>query len=675
MKNKKMRYAFISVAMIISLIFTLIVPAGALVTDVTTGKEFENNKNLAEITLPEIFSLSWRDEIELISPDGKTALVSEGFNWSLWDIEYNQKLLDVDRAANTTFYLAASFYPDSSKIILSSFDYNNIYYTLIDLNTLKTIKTKTEYRGTYSNDGTILGVTNDGKNIITTGITGYGIINILDSSTLELKSTFEPGFYNAAYFDEKTNQVVLLISENKDGSSTNITVKIYDLSGKMLKTKNTSMEYYVDFHTIIYFEDDYICFESISQDIYFMNIDNVKDTFLYTFYNYVNSEKHFILPLHGDLYLTGDEVINLKTKTVIAKLSTNPEIFKILPDKKQGIGKNGIYDISILLRKVTNIELSIPEYVEVGYSQPLSVTVSFDDNTKKTLKYGEYEITSSNVRTLFIDNDGTVSARNTGTVTLTAEYFGFTVEKKIQVTVLPTKLTAKTVGKTIELSWLKPSATNISGYYVYRTTEKSKYSDTPLHDIPVKSDVLKFVDDQVEPDKQYYYTFKLVFADGTLSPASNEVAAIVATNRILAMQIDNPNMVINENEYVEVDPGRGTVPVIKNNRTLVPIRAIIEAFGGTVEWNGDEREIIMTLGENTVNMWLNSHKALVNGEEKTLDVAPEIFNERTFVPVRFVTENLKLNVEWEATHSLIVISEKPIQNILECNEVKKLLNP
>ena len=134
-------------------------------------------------------------------------------------------------------------------------------------------------------------------------------------------------------------------------------------------------------------------------------------------------------------------------------------------------------------------------------------------------------------------------------------------------------------------------------------------------------------------------------------------------------------MVIHEDEYVEVDPGRGTVPFIKNNRTLVPIRVIIEAFEGTVEWNGDEQEIVMTLGENTVTMWINELKALVNGEEKILDVAPTIFNSRTFVPVRFVTENLKLNVQWEATHSLIVISEKPIDNILECMEVIKLLNP
>ena len=48
---------------------------------------------------------------------------------------------------------------------------------------------------------------------------------------------------------------------------------------------------------------------------------------------------------------------------------------------------------------------------------------------------------------------------------------------------------------------------------------------------------------------------------------------------ILTMQIDNPQMTVNGTEK-EIDPGRGTVPVVQNDRTLVPIRAIIEAMGG-----------------------------------------------------------------------------------------------
>ncbi len=47
----------------------------------------------------------------------------------------------------------------------------------------------------------------------------------------------------------------------------------------------------------------------------------------------------------------------------------------------------------------------------------------------------------------------------------------------------------------------------------------------------------------------------------------------------------------------EIDPGRGTVPVIVKGRTLVPIRAIIEEMGGTIEWDGNERKVTISLKE------------------------------------------------------------------------------
>ena len=595
------------------------------------------------------------------SPDGKTLItVDSDYSYNrniyiiyIWDLEYNKKLATFSLSNQ---YSSGAFSPDSSKFIAidASFSYQKI--TMIDINRLEIIKEETIYERTC-----IMGVSNDGKSIITGDM--YGNVNILDFNTFELKSSFMTGATDIDVLDSvsgspyafnpDTNQIAVLTNYSR-------TLKIFDISGKTLNTMDNPWDSSWG-SRISYFGDNYICLENI--------VISLKDNTVFC------KDGYGIIPLYYDLFLNGDEIVNMTKKNVIAKLTKNPEIFKILPDKKLGIGKNGIYDLSPLFRKVKNIELSIPEIIDVGYSEPISATVIFNDNTKKTLKYGEFYISSSSARTLQIDNDkGIFSANGLGKVTVTAEYFGFTAEKEINIMVFPQPLTAKSAWKTVELSWSAPSAANLNGYYIYKTTEPGVY-ESPMQDIPIKGDVLTFTDEMLEPDTQYYYTYKLVFADGTLSPASNEVSAMIKTNRTLAMQINNPYMVIHEDEYVEVDPGRGTVPFIKNNRTLVPIRVIIEAFEGTVEWNGDEQEIVMTLGENTVTMWINELKALVNGEEKILDVAPTIFNSRTFVPVRFVTENLKLNVQWEATHSLIVISEKPIDNILECMEVIKLLNP
>ena len=73
----------------------------------------------------------------------------------------------------------------------------------------------------------------------------------------------------------------------------------------------------------------------------------------------------------------------------------------------------------------------------------------------------------------------------------------------------------------------------------------------------------------------------------------------------LTMQIDNPVMTVNGTEQ-EIDEGNGTTPVIVNERTLVPIRAIIEAMGGSMklETDGDLFKITAVLknAENTTDL-------------------------------------------------------------------------
>ncbi|MCH5185415.1 MAG: hypothetical protein J1F64_04730, partial [Oscillospiraceae bacterium] len=64
---------------------------------------------------------------------------------------------------------------------------------------------------------------------------------------------------------------------------------------------------------------------------------------------------------------------------------------------------------------------------------------------------------------------------------------------------------------------------------------------------------------------------------------NNDSALAADGETIITLQIDNPNMTV-DGRSEEIDPGRGTTPVIVNDRTLVPIRAIIEAVGGTVDW-------------------------------------------------------------------------------------------
>jgi hypothetical protein len=102
-------------------------------------------------------------------------------------------------------------------------------------------------------------------------------------------------------------------------------------------------------------------------------------------------------------------------------------------------------------------------------------------------------------------------------------------------------------------------------------------------------------------------------------------------------------------------------PVIKNSRTLVPIRAIVESLGGTVGWDGTEKKVTISLGSTTIELWIGKNTAKVNGVTKPIDstnpkVVPEIMKSRTMLPLRFVTENLGCTVQWDGSTQTITIT-------------------
>lgn len=89
-----------------------------------------------------------------------------------------------------------------------------------------------------------------------------------------------------------------------------------------------------------------------------------------------------------------------------------------------------------------------------------------------------------------------------------------------------------------------------------------------------------------------------------------------------------------------------TPPTIVNGSTLVPVRAIFEALGATVEWDNDTRTATGTRGETTVVIQIDNMTAYVNGEPKTLAVPAQLINDRTMVPARFISEALGCDVTW-----------------------------
>ncbi|MCL2839044.1 MAG: BspA family leucine-rich repeat surface protein [Oscillospiraceae bacterium] len=100
-------------------------------------------------------------------------------------------------------------------------------------------------------------------------------------------------------------------------------------------------------------------------------------------------------------------------------------------------------------------------------------------------------------------------------------------------------------------------------------------------------------------------------------------------------------------------------PIIENDRTLVPFRAIFEALGMEIEWDNDTRTAIGAKYGVRIEIPIDSTTALVNGDPVTLDVAAMLYNERTMVPLRFVAEATGASVEWVAYRRTVVITFVP----------------
>ena len=148
------------------------------------------------------------------------------------------------------------------------------------------------------------------------------------------------------------------------------------------------------------------------------------------------------------------------------------------------------------------------------------------------------------------------------------------------------------------------------------------------------------------------YTFTNVTANHTIEATFEKQS----TQTVIVLKIGSSSFTVNgETRYLD------SPPVIKNSRTLVPIRAIVEALGGTISWDPTERKVTVTLGSTTIELWIGKNTARVNGVSKLIDstnsnVVPEIINGRTMLPLRFVTENLGCTVQWDGSTQTITIT-------------------
>lgn len=231
-----------------------------------------------------------------------------------------------------------------------------------------------------------------------------------------------------------------------------------------------------------------------------------------------------------------------------------------------------------------------------------------------------------------------------------------------------TNIGAYVIDEGVRISW--QSKNGAIGYRLFRVDSENN-RDVSVTDFYITD--TSYIDVNLDPDTTYYYIVKPVLVEANPVKGKEEVLGdeiarytiktdknIVSKDynkKYIILQIENPLMSVNGIKQ-EIDPGRGTTPIVSSSRSMVPIRVIVEAMGGTVMWDNATKKITLMANGNIVEMWVDKKEITVNGVKRSIDIAPFVKNGRTYVPVRFAAENLNAEVNWlNSTREAIITFE------------------
>lgn len=116
-------------------------------------------------------------------------------------------------------------------------------------------------------------------------------------------------------------------------------------------------------------------------------------------------------------------------------------------------------------------------------------------------------------------------------------------------------------------------------------------------------------------------------------------------------------------------------PIIRNNRTLIPIREIFEALGAEIQWFPESQKILASKNGRDISLFIGSNIMYLDSITSVeLDVPAEIINDKTYIPLRAVSEAFDASVEWDENSKTATIvsndSSLKISKLTESYEVK-----
>ena len=98
-------------------------------------------------------------------------------------------------------------------------------------------------------------------------------------------------------------------------------------------------------------------------------------------------------------------------------------------------------------------------------------------------------------------------------------------------------------------------------------------------------------------------------------------------------------------------------PIIEDGSTLVPMRFLFEQMGADVEWDSETQTATATVDNKAVTFSIDNVNARINNKPAKMDVPARLVNGKTMVPLRFLSENMGYDVDWDADSRTAIIKD------------------